>query len=385
MRLRTAPVFGLALAASLTARGLAAQATQTAPTIDFSGTMFGNLQVRSDSAAKAQAGGKAPNKFDIERVYLTFRMPAGDRTAIRVTTDIFQNTGGGGYYGGWVVRLKYAYVNRELTKNLFGVKDLGAVGRIGMLHTVVVDHMEVYWPRSLGTVGVERNGFFSSADVGVASLVTLPNHRGEVYVTAVNGSNYTAAETDRFKDIAARASFTPFANGTGLLKSVVITPWYSKGSAASAFVLGGPTQVGPVSEGLQKDRRGVWVAMKDRRLTGAIETAQRVEDVEGGNNTVAVPRTVTSRTSTLTSAFAFVRPAEWMNEDKQSPWGAFARWDKFKLDKSAAAANTFTVLGAFWDVTPRFTLTVDLQQLSPNSASTTVKAKTLFVHWKADY
>src|SRR5437867_1637849 len=79
-----------------------AQAAQTQPPIDFSGVVFGNYQYLTDSASKARTGGKSPNKFDIERVYLTFRMPVGDRTAIRVTTDIFQQSPSG-YYSGWTV------------------------------------------------------------------------------------------------------------------------------------------------------------------------------------------------------------------------------------------------------------------------------------------
>jgi hypothetical protein len=383
MRFRTAAVVAIALLVG--PLPVFAQAAPAQPlAIDFSGVVFGSFQFRTDSAAKAQTGGKSPNKFDIERVYLTFRMPAGERTSVRVTTDIFQNTATG-YYGGWVVRLKYGYVNRELSKNTFGVSGLTSVARVGMLHTVVVDHMEGYWPRSLGTVGMEKNGFFSSSDVGAATLFTLPNHRGEVYATLTNGSNYTSAETDRFKDFGARVSLTPFANRTMLLKTLSITPWFYKGYSASAFVLGAPTQVGPVSEGLQKDRRGLFVAMKDRRLTGGFEFAQRAEGIESGSNTVAVPRVVTDRTSNLVSLFALVRPMEWMNKDQPSRFGIVARNDNFKIDNSVGAANRFSVLGVFWDMSSKSTLTMDVQSLDPKRLSTTIPARTLFVHWKADF
>jgi hypothetical protein len=383
MRVRAAAVLTLTAVFST---GLAAQQAATAPTIDFSGVLFGNFNYRTDSAAKAQTGGKSPNRFDMGRAYLTFRMPAGDKTSIRITTDIFQNATNA-YYGGWVVRLKYGYINRELTKNLFGVEGLTANARVGMLHTVVVDHMEAYWPRSLATVGTEANGFFSSSDVGAALATTLPNHRGDVYITMVNGNGYTAAESDRFKDFAARATFTPFANGTSMLKTLAISPWYSMGSTASAFVLGGAGQVGPVSDGLQKDRRGLFVGLKERRLIAGLDWAQRVEEVESGANTAGNPRAVSSRTSGLTSVFALARPAEWMNKDKQSPWGLVGRYDTFELNTSASpsGSNSFVVLGAFWDISARATLTVDLQQLDPKGASTTVATKTLFAHWNVSF
>jgi len=40
------------------------------PGFEFSGQMFGNWQIKSDSASKANLGGKAPNLFDLGRAYL---------------------------------------------------------------------------------------------------------------------------------------------------------------------------------------------------------------------------------------------------------------------------------------------------------------------------
>jgi len=125
----------LALVASLflaVASPALAQNTVTIPPLDFSGWLFGNYQWRTDAASKAATGGLPGNKFDIGRAYLTFRMAAGDRGSIRVTTDIFQQAPSA-YYAGWAVRLKYGYFQYDLTKNLFGVQGLGAVGRIGMI------------------------------------------------------------------------------------------------------------------------------------------------------------------------------------------------------------------------------------------------------------
>lgn len=383
MRPRIVLVFALT---SIACQPLLAQtppASAPAPAVDLSGVLFGSFWLRTDSAAKAQTGGKPPNRFDLERAYLTFRMAAGERTNIRVTTDIFQNVAT--YYGGWVVRLKYGYVNRELAQALFGVQGLTAAARVGMLHTVVIDHIEAHWPRSLGTSALERNGFFSSADLGAAALVLLPGNRGEVYATLTNGPGYTSGETDRFKDAGARVSLTPFARRGSVLKTLVITPWYYRGAAASVFILGGPTQVGRVSEGLRRDRRGLFVALRDRKLTGGVELAQRIEGIESGSNTVTAPRLVTDRTSNLRSAFALVRPAEWLRSDRPSRLGVVARLDHFRLNTSTSAATRFTVLGAFWDLTPKTTLTVDWQSLEPLGGSTNVRTRTLFVHWKAEF
>ena len=42
--------------------------------VDFSGVLYANFQYRGDKGTS-----KSQNKFDVERAYLTFRMPAGDR------------------------------------------------------------------------------------------------------------------------------------------------------------------------------------------------------------------------------------------------------------------------------------------------------------------
>ena len=89
-----------------------------------------------------------------------------------------------------------------------------------------------------------------------------------VYTTVVNGSGYTSYETDRFKDYAARVSITPLARGTSFFKSLVITPFAYKGASASQFVNGGAGQVGPIGEGLAKDRYGVFVGLNDVTTTG---------------------------------------------------------------------------------------------------------------------
>ena len=384
MRIRSLAALALVTLFGQTLSAQAAAQQSAAPTLDFSGVMFGSFNMRTDSAAKAATGGKSPNNFTIDRVYLNFRMPVGDKTSIRVTTDIFQNATNA-YYGGWVVRLKYGYLQRGLTTKLFGVDGLSATARLGMLHTVVIDHQEGFWPRSLGTVALERNGFFSSSDNGVAGILALPNHHGEAYVTITNGSGYTAAETDRFKDIGVRFTWTPLANGTTMFKSLAVSPWYYKGASASAFFNSGPGQVGAVTDGVQKDRLGVFAGLKERRLTAGVEMAQRLEEIESGANTAGSPRTVADRTSKLTSFFALVRPMEWVNKDKQSRWGVLGRLDSFKLDDSVAPGTRFTVFGAWWDITPKSAITLDIQTLDATGGGATVPTKTVFLHWKTDF
>ena len=416
MNFRTARFIGagLGLAALFAAPVVAAAQTpaQTVmtPAFDFSGVIFGSYNFRSDSAGKASLGGKSPNQFNLDRAYLTFRMPAGDNGAIRITTDVFQNTNTAqnAYYQGWAIRLKYAYLQYTGLKNDFGAGS-SLVGRVGILHTVVIDHEEGFWPRYLQQTAVERNGFFSSADGGVAGLMTLGNHLGEVYTTVTNGPGYASYEKDRFKDFAARVSLTPFGNEqsmNGVIKSFTISPWVYKGWLGSAFQAGGAGQVGPgtngaITDGLARDRYGVFVGVKDRRLTGGAEWAQRKDESDTGSNTTAAPRIVHDSTGRLFDGFIVARPLEWADASRHSPLSIVARFDHFTPNTSptaAAYAGTtpsldFWILGASWDLNQRLTLALDWQKQTgtdfPTPSGTNLRApadlSTLFLHFQANF
>jgi hypothetical protein len=356
------------------------------PAFDFSGVLYANWQSRSDSTAKAQNAGKGSNKFDVERVYLNFRMPAGERASIRVTTDVYNSVTVGGYYAGWTVRLKYAYLQWNFANDIGGSKGFNALARFGMLHTVVVDHEEGFWPRYLSLTDVERTGgFFSSADVGAAGLVTLPNKMGEFYATITNGTGYGTAENDRFKDFAARISLTPLANGTSLIKGLTISPYAYIGNTASQFQNGGAGQVGPVPDGLTKNRYGAFIGNKDPRLTFGLGYGQRTETTERGLNTAGSPRITTDVTGKLSSAFVIVRPGSWMDPKTTGKIALFGRLDSFQPVDSLDYKSQLTIFGASYDINSKVTFSLDYQALSrkdtpAGTLAQPAETKTLFLH-----
>jgi hypothetical protein len=406
------------------------------PGFDFSGVIFGNYGVKTDSASKANLGGKAPNAFDIGRVYLTFRMPAGDNGAIRVTTDIFQNLNPAQntYYQGWVVRLKYAYFQYTGARNSMG-NGSSVVGRLGLLHTVVIDYLESLWPRYLITTPIEKNSYFSSADAGGAVLLTLGDRWGEIYGTITNGSAYTSYDnpgttgqpvtSNRFKDLGLRATITPLANDPSIshyVRYLAITPWGYKGFNGSAFQSGGAGQVGPgtngaITDGMARDRWGVNLAIKDSsvcdfrnggrcRLVVAADYSQRTDASDNGGNTIASPRVVHDSTGRLWAGWVFVRPVEIFDPSQHSPFSLIARYDHFtpQTDPSSSvpgAANyagttpayNYVLLGASWDITQRITLTANFQQTSPTNfpapTGTNVRptptSTMYFLHFVANY
>jgi hypothetical protein len=326
------------------------------PAVDFSGILFGNYQY-STGPANANA-----NAFNVDRAYLTFRIPAGERLSVRVTTDIFQDAGSNAY----TVRAKYAYLQYDLPKLANGASILA---RAGILHTVEIEHEESFWPRYLTNSGVERAGFFSSADVGIASQLTLPGRLGEAYVAITNGPGYATRETDRFKDYQARLSLTPLmplADAPALLRTLTLTAWTYRGALASAFASGGPGQVGPIGEALPRNRSGVLVGIKDPRLVVAAEWARATTGTESGENTVASPRARTDVESSLLYGFAVVRPLGFLDPARKSPFAIIARYDRYRpVDDTGDYSYHFLVAGISYDIGSKASLALDYQEQLP--------------------
>ena len=380
-------VFGTGLTLLVSASMLPAQTPVTVPPIDFSGVIYSNYQYRTDVQAKDQ------NKFDLERVYLTFRMPAGDRASIRVTTDIFQqtNAANAAYYAGWAVRLKYAYLQYNYITGK--PTDLTAVARFGMLHTAIIDHEEQFWPRWISQTDVERAGLFSSADAGIATLITLPNKFGEIYGAITNGPGYASRELDRFKDPQVRLTLTPLANSGGpkLLSTWAISPWYYKGEVASRFVASAPPPAtnGPVGQALKRDRWGVFTGIRDPRFTLGAQYAHFSGESETGANTQIAPRVVVDSTGRIISGFAWIKPLA-LFDTAGAPIGIVARYDKVTTNTDNDAAYHVFIGGLTYDLTRRVSFSADYQETLPDKNTALLTGinqplKTYFFHIVANF
>jgi hypothetical protein len=277
--------------------------------------IFGNYNYQLPTSP-APFANQNNNGFVLDRAYLTFRAPAGDRLSVRVTTDVYQTTET--TQNAYTIRAKYAYLQYDMPKSASGA---GAFARLGILQNVVIEQLENFWPRYLSQVAIERAGYFASADVGLAAGYTLPNKMGELYGTIVNGPGYTSRERDRFKDFALRLSLTPLANSVGspLLQTFTIMGWGYKGALASSFVNGGAGQVGAVGEALDRSRAGVFVGIRDPRLTLGGEFDVRRDGGEAGANTVASPRTGTMTNGHLVSGLVRPRVADRQHGEHHRP------------------------------------------------------------------
>lgn len=361
---------------------LAAQQPSPAPerTIDFSGIFFANFQYRTDENASDE------NRFEVERAYLTARASITDRLSVRLTTDIFQqsNSASASFYRGWVVRAKYAYLQYDFLKPS-RPGGLSALARLGLLHTVVIEQIESVWPRWLGVTAEERAGYFSSADAGAAIHLALPDKLGEVYGTITNGPGYTARETDRFKDFAARLTLTPFAaRGPAALRGLSVTAWSYRGALASQFVNGGPGQLGAVGSSLQRDRWGTFAALRGDRLSALVSYSERADEGELGANTSLSPRVVIDSTGRLLSAVVIARPLPG-TAGRPFPIRLLARVDQFRPARGSDADVRFLVAGLIWDLARPVSLALDYQEQLPRDGAGATTSKTWFLHAVASF
>ena len=355
-----------------------ATATVSVP-VDFSGVLLANFQYRSDKGPS-----KAQNKFDLERAYLTFKMPAGDRASIRITADVFQQTTGpnDAFYKGWVIRAKYAYLQYDYLKSA-GWN--GAV-RGGLIHNVVIDHVESFWPRWISQTAIERSGFFSSADAGVGTVVTLPNKFGELYATIVNGPGYASRETDRFKDYAARVSLTPLSGSSNkVIKTLALSGWTYVGAVGSQFAAGGAGQIGPVGSSLPRTRAGAFIGVRDPRFSAGAEWDTRKDARETGANTLVSPRVEVDSTGRLVSGFAAIKPFQLVNDRSTLPLGLVARWDRFKPNTATPGYVNTVIGGLTWDLNKKSALSLDYQEQTPRNGAIAAVTKTYFLHLVANF
>jgi hypothetical protein len=332
--------------------------------------------VSGGTAAERRAG--SPSRFDVDRAYITVRSPSSERLGYRVTADIFQQRDStrDGYYRGWAFRAKFAQAHFDVVQRR--PSGLRVQARMGMMPTHVLDHEETHWPRGIAPTAPDQAGYFSTADVGAATVVTLPGRRGEAYVGVLNGATYQVRETDRFKDVAARVTLTPTATRGGMLGTLSVSPWVYKGYRASDFVRGRGT-VAPIRSGVQKDRVGVHAGIRDPRLTLGGHLAWRMDGVERADTTRDAAPATSTRTGRLASGYAIVQPLALARAGGDPRLQALLRVDRVTPDVDAAP-NAMQVIGGLgWSLTSRGSVWLTYHNQDPRAGSTATDLKALMV------
>jgi len=178
--------------------------------------------------AQGSVGGKDYSRFYIGRAYFTGKFKPVAWFHARVTLDAHQEKLDGENLrydeGDWSMRLKYAY-GQVMAPDL-GHVITGSYAELGMVHTPWLDfeeHINRY--RMQGTMFMERNGLFNSADLGVTVGGNLgprlgddalkkvskanPGSFGSFAFGVYNGGGYAAHEANENKVVEGRLSARP--------------------------------------------------------------------------------------------------------------------------------------------------------------------------------
>lgn len=190
------------LLAALCALGIAAvpAAAQAqnpqAPQVTVGGVVYGQfLYQLKDSLDAGGASLGHQNQFSIQRAYINVLGRFAGGIGTRVTVDIAP-TG----TGNQPVRLKYAFLTWTPTRSPLTYK-------FGMVQTPYVDWEETLWDyRMQGPIAVDRNGYMSSADVGVGVDGRWNNEAVNGQFAIMNGEGYSAGTGDNHKDAGMRVS-----------------------------------------------------------------------------------------------------------------------------------------------------------------------------------
>ena len=199
-----------------------------APSIRVGVTLFTNYTYQTDPKI-TDADGNSVHKssFDVSRSYINVTGTISHIVAFRVTPDVTRESNtASSLSGSLVFRIKYAY----LQTNLDDWVGRGSYARLGVQQTPYLDYMEaIYRYRFQGTMFVERQGYFASADAGASFHYNFPSNYGDVHGGVFNGENYQKAEANDQKDYMIRAAVRPFATRTPVLRVLRGAVFYDQG------------------------------------------------------------------------------------------------------------------------------------------------------------
>ena len=166
---------------------------------------------------KYTQGGTAatPSNFDVDRAYLDFKKKLAAGASGRITLDVSRISGASKQ--NLFDYLKYAYV--ELPVDIPASLQLvpfSLTGKVGLQHTVWIDWADkMLGLRFLAKSLIDNEGVMASSDFGLGALGKLSiagMPEIEYHATLVNGTGYSAAESDSKKALAARINLTVYAD-----------------------------------------------------------------------------------------------------------------------------------------------------------------------------
>jgi hypothetical protein len=163
------------------------------------------------------------NEFNIDRLYLQAEFFATDKVRFQITLDAGDTRNATGNQV-FFAETKNAYIE---VKDLIG---RGVYLRGGIIPLAWIPYEEDLWGyRVQGSLPVDRWGYITSADLGLAVGGTLPSKYGSFYVNVSNGEGFKAIEINKRKELQARLSINPLASMGGLAAGLFVTGYGSYG------------------------------------------------------------------------------------------------------------------------------------------------------------
>ncbi len=199
------------------------------PSIKVGAVIFADYSfTQHPQATDADGNAIHPNSFNVARSYINITGTISHLVAFRVTPDVVRETNAANATSGSLVfRIKYAYAQF----NLDDWMTKGSYARLGIQQTPWLDYAEgIYRYRFQGTMFVEREGYFASADAGAAFHYQLPSNYGDVQVGIYNGEHYNRIEPNDQKSLQLRATMRPFARGLMALRGIRASVFYDADS-----------------------------------------------------------------------------------------------------------------------------------------------------------
>lgn len=198
----------IAMALLMGSLPVSAEEAKTQPSFKIGATIFADYTYQQEPKATDAAGSSySPSSFNVGRAYVNLTGTLSDVFSFRVTPDITRESGtGSSLNGSYDVRLKYAF----LQANLERWAGAGSWVRLGLQQTPYIDYVEgVYRYRFQGPIAVDREGFLTSSDNGLAARFAFPGDHGDVMFGVYNGEGYSKAEVSNTKAFQARVSVRP--------------------------------------------------------------------------------------------------------------------------------------------------------------------------------
>jgi len=138
--------------------------------------------------------------------------------------------------------------------------------KFGLIPTVWPSFVDGIWKyRGISASVSDLQSYSPTSGVGVSVSYALPGKMGDLSGFVLNGSGYTSAETNRYKDVALRASVYPFVDDP-LLKPLLVAGYVYKGSNLST-----------TSTALPRNRFGGLVSYAYSVVSGAVEYNSRAD------------------------------------------------------------------------------------------------------------